>query len=84
LDNTSNITRSLDPYWIQNLSIDYRLSLPKEKSVRILAQINNLTNTKYEPNGYTFSYIFGGRTNTENFYFPMAGINAMIGLQLEL
>ncbi len=84
LDNTSNPSRSLDPYWVQNLLIEYRFSLPKDKSLRVSIQLNNVTNTKYEPNGYTFSYWFGGRQNTENFFFPMAGINGMLGVQLEL
>lgn len=84
LDNTSNRSRSLEPYWVQNLLIDYTIPMPKEKSVRILLQVNNVTNVQYEPNGYTFSYFYGGRLTTENFYFPMAGINATMGVQIEL
>ncbi len=84
LDNTSNKSRSLDPYWVQNLLIDYKCVLPKGKNLRVLLQVNNLTSVLYEPNGYTFSYLYGGRTVTENFFFPMARINAMMGVQLEL
>jgi iron complex outermembrane receptor protein len=69
---------------VQNLLIDYTIPIPKEKSVRILLQVNNVTNVRYEPNGYTFSYFYGGRLTTENFYFPMAGINATMGVQVEL
>jgi iron complex outermembrane receptor protein len=29
----------------------------------------------YSNNGYTFSYISGGATTTENFYYPQAGRN---------
>ncbi len=84
LDNTSNNRRSLDPYWVQDLLVEYRWELPKKKSMRLLLQLNNWTNTRYEPNGYTFSYRYGGVLNTENYYFPMAGMNGMLGVEIEL
>ena len=84
LDNTSNSRRSLDPYWVQDLLVEYRWELPKKKSMRLLLQVNNWTNTRYEPNGYTFSYRYGGVLNTENYYFPMAGMNGMLGVEIEL
>ena len=52
--------------------------------MRLLLQVNNWTNTRYEPNGYTFSYRYGGVLNTENYYFPMAGMNGMLGVEIEL
>jgi len=36
----------------------------------------------YEPNGYTFSYYYGGSLTTENYYFPMAGRNFMVGVNV--
>jgi iron complex outermembrane receptor protein len=47
-------------------------------------QVNNLFNYMYEPNGYTFSYITGGARVQENFFFPMAGTNWMLGVQWKL
>lgn len=84
LDNTSQKNRSLDPYWVQDFLIEYQWALPKEKSMRIVLQVNNWTNVQYEANGYTFSYRSGGLLNTENYYFPMAGINGMLGVEIEL
>ena len=84
LDNTSNSRRSLDPYWVQDLLVEYRWELPRKKSMRLLLQVNNWTNTRYEPNGYTFSYRYGGVLNMENYYFPMAGMNGMLGVEIEL
>jgi iron complex outermembrane receptor protein len=46
--------------------------------------VNNVFNKKYEPNGYTFSYIYGGSVTTENYYFPMAGVNFMMGVNVRL
>ena len=57
--------------------------LPKLKATELILQLNNVFNKKYEPNGYSFSYIYGGALTTENFYFPMAGFNFMIGVNLK-
>ncbi|MBK6938098.1 MAG: TonB-dependent receptor [Chitinophagaceae bacterium] len=80
LDNTENKSRSLAPYYTQDLRASYKLSYKSLKEINIILQVNNLFNKKYEPNGYTYSYFYGGETTTENYYFPMAGINFMAGL----
>jgi iron complex outermembrane receptor protein len=84
LDNTGNRDRSLDPFFTQDLRIIKSISIKKIKSFSLIAQVFNLLDEKYEPNGYTYSYIAGGVTNTENYYFPMAGRNFMIGLTIKL
>ncbi len=84
LDNTSNDARSLKAFLVQDFSIAYTIKYKWLKELNIIGQVSNLLNRKYEPNGYTFSYIYGGQTTTENYYFPMAGVNFMIGLNLKL
>lgn len=84
LDNTGNTARSLDPFFVQDLRISYTIKTKKLKELNLIGQLNNVFNNQYEPNGYTFSYIYGGQQTTENYYFPMAGINYMIGLNIRL
>jgi iron complex outermembrane receptor protein len=84
LDNTGNEARSLDPFYVQDLRLSYTIRSKKLKELNLIGQVNNLFNTAYEPNGYTFSYIYGGQQTTENYYFPMAGINYMIGVNIRL
>ncbi len=84
LDNTGNKARSLDPFFVQDLRLSYTIKAKKIKELNIIAQVNNVLHHEYEPNGYTFSYIYGGQQTTENYYFPMAGINYMIGVNLKL
>jgi len=79
LDNTSQKSRSLDPYYVQDVRLSYTLQNKIAKNVNIILQLNNVFNKKYEANGYTFSYIYGGLV-TENYYFPMATFNWMLGL----
>ncbi len=84
LDNTSNKERMLDAFFVQDFRASYTIKYKWLKEVNFIAQVNNLLNQKYEPNGYTFSYIYGGETTTENYYFPMAGINFMLGVNMRL
>jgi iron complex outermembrane recepter protein len=84
LDNTGNATRALQPYFLQDARLN--LSIPNKlfSNVNIIGQVNNVFNKMYEPNGYTFSYFYLNQTTTENYYFPMAGRNYMIGLNVRL
>ena len=82
LDNTSQISRSLNAYYLQDIRLSYNiLSSRILKAANIIVQFNNIFNKKYEANGYTFSYYSRGLT-TENYYFPMAPFNAIVGLNL--
>jgi len=84
LDNTSQKSRSLNAYYLQDVRLSYLCSSIKFlKTTTFIVQLNNVFNKKYEANGYTFSYYSGGLT-TENFYFPMAPFNCMVGVNIKL
>ncbi len=83
LDNTSQKSRSLNPYYLQDIRLSYLIEHKIFKETNLILQLNNVFNKKYEPNGYSFSYIYGGELTTENFYFPMAGRNFMLGVSLK-
>ncbi|HEY8388821.1 MAG TPA: TonB-dependent receptor plug domain-containing protein [Parasegetibacter sp.] len=84
MDNTSDKSRSLDAFFVQDARISWNIPQKFAKQLVLTAQVYNLFNTKYEPNGYTFSYIYGGNFTTENYYFPMAGTHFMAGVKLRL
>lgn len=84
LDNTENDSRSLNSFYVQDVRAIYTFKTNWLKEVNIIGQVNNLLGKKYEPNGYTYSYFVGGETVTENFYFPMAGRNFMLSLNVKL
>jgi len=83
LDNTAQRSRSLSAYYLQDIRLSYLITHKIFKETNLILQLNNVFNKKYEPNGYSFSYIYGGETTTENFYFPMAGFNFMVGVNLK-
>ncbi len=80
LDNTSRMERSLDPFYTQDLRLSYRINPRFMKEILLVGQAINIFNNLYEPNGYTYSYYYGGSLQTENFYYPMAGMNFMFAL----
>jgi len=77
LDNTSDEKRMLDEYYTTSFSVNYSTKTKFCKEIQLGLQVNNIFNYLYENNGYTYSYLFGGVTTTENFYYPQAGINFM-------
>lgn len=84
LDNTSNEGRKLDAFYTQDIRAAYTFNKRWLKNTELVFQVNNIFNTRYEPNGYTFSYYSGNQLATENYYFPMAGTNWMLGVNIRL
>jgi iron complex outermembrane receptor protein len=83
LDNTGNVQRSIDPYNFSNLQINYSIFDKFCKEIQLGLMVNNAFNQLYENNGYSFSYVYGGQTTTENFYYPQAGRNFMARVLLK-
>lgn len=82
LDNTSNNNRAIDAYQTVDARISFILLPKKMKELSFHLMVNNIFNTMYSSNGYTFSYIFNDLI-TENFYYPQAGTNFLAGLVLK-
>ncbi len=83
LDNTSNASRQLNAYFVQDIRMDYDFKLKKNRQINLFLQINNLYSAEYTPNGYTFSYVYGGDFTSENYYYPMATVNFMGGVNVK-
>ncbi len=83
LDNTQNDARSIDPYLVNDLRISYAfMNLSFAKGITANLMINNLLDEKYETNGYTFGYVFGGEQRF-NYYYPQAGRNFLLQVKWE-
>jgi iron complex outermembrane receptor protein len=80
LDNTSNAARALPAYFTQDVRLGYGLT----KKIRATLLLNNVLNSLYSSNGYTFSYLYDGALTTENFHYPQAGFNFLVGLSIRL
>lgn len=83
LDNTSDNERAINPYFVNDLRLNYTLHTKLVKDITIMAMIYNLSNTIYETNGYNYSYYLGDRLYKDNYLAPAAPTNFMVGLNLK-
>ncbi len=83
LDNTSTRSRKLNAFFVNDLRVNYSIKLKHIRELGFTVAVNNLFSEEYESNGYTWGYIAGGTRIAENFYYPQAGINYMLGLSLK-
>ncbi len=82
LNNTSDESKTIDAYWVNDLMFNYSLSTEFISKVEFKLLLNNVFSTVYESNGYTFNYAFDGAVTSENFYYPQARFNVLAGLSI--
>ncbi len=81
-DNTNNEDRVIDPYFVNNLRLDYNFSLKGIEKISVQLQINNLFNAEYENNAYGGNYYIDGQEYTWAYYFPQAFTNYLARLAI--
>ncbi len=83
LDNTSNNSRKLDAFFVNNLRLNYSFKLKGVRSIEAGLLVNNIFNELYESNGYTYSGIYDGFLSTSNYYYPQAETNFLASLNFK-
>ncbi|WP_083505240.1 TonB-dependent receptor domain-containing protein [Pedobacter ginsenosidimutans] len=83
LDNTQNNGRTINGYWVSNARLGYDFKFAGVKNVNLGLLVNNIFDKKYESNGYTYGYQAGGSRVTENFFYPQAGTNFLLSLNVK-
>jgi iron complex outermembrane receptor protein len=78
LDNTSNSNRKIDAYQTVDARISYSIFPKKMREISFNLLVNNIMNTLYSSNGYTYQYL-----GTNNFYYPQAGTNFLVGMTVK-
>lgn len=82
LDNTQNQQRKLNGFYTQDARIIFTVKNRLFKEWKISGQVNNLFNKEYEPNGYVYTARYGGEIYADRYYFPMAKINWVFGINV--
>lgn len=83
LDNTSNQSRMIDAFFINDVKMDVDIPWQAVKHMRLALMINNIFNVMYQSNGYTFGYRGGGADIRENYFYPQAGTNFLLALSVK-
>lgn len=89
LDNTSSESKSMDAYFVNNFNASYKWNPKWVKEITFNLLVNNIFNRKYVSNGYTYSYYYRPQGSnddaiTENFYYPQATTNFLLGITVKL
>ena len=83
LDNAQNDSRKLDAYFTEDIRLNYSLYKMLCKQIDFIVAVNNVFNKLYEPNAYTYPYFYDGGLVNENYYYPAAGTNFIVGLNVK-
>ncbi len=79
-DNTMDSERMLDPYFVNNLMLDFDPGTKHISGASIQVLLNNLFNAKYESNAYGGNWYEDGTEKSWAYYFPQGGTNFMVKL----
>jgi iron complex outermembrane receptor protein len=85
LDNTQHNDRSLPAFFTSDWSLDYQNQEIKGlQKLTVGIYLNNIFNSYYSPNGYTFSGFIDNQRQDFNYIYPMAGFNWMVKMGVTL
>ena len=83
IDNTSDNDRSLDPYFVNNLSFKYSLKTNLFEEIGFHFMLNNIFSEKYETNAWVYRSFVGEQLKIYDGYFPQAEFNFLAGISLK-
>jgi len=83
IDNTGSKDRSLNPYFVNNLRLNYSINTSVFRQIAFHFEIINLFNELYESNAWVYRYIWGGEYQSSSGFYPQAGIHFMGGITLK-
>lgn len=84
LDNTSDINRSLKEYGLCDIRLRYTVRAKPFREIGATLALNNVFNKLYQSNGYVYyTWYEKGMQNIQNWYFPQAGFNWMLGVNMK-
>jgi len=83
IDNTSTKSRSLDPYFVNDLKFYYTLKTGLIRQIDLMLSLNNICNVEYESNAWVYPYYYDNTEYEMNGYFPQAKFNLMAGVSLK-
>ncbi len=82
LDNTSNESRRINPYFVNDVRLIYTVKPKFVQEITFTFLLNNVFSEQYESNGYTYAYFSEGKVAADNWYYPQAGRNFLAGVRV--
>jgi len=82
IDNTGSDERMLDGWFNNGLGAKYSFRVKPFREIGINLNVNNIFNAKYETNAWVYRYIYEGKEQEYNGYFPQALRNFLVGVTI--
>jgi len=88
MGNIDSEVSKLDSFFTTDFNLVYRWdNAPMFKSIVFTGLVNNVFDEQYVSNGYFYTYDVTNNGNTETIggagYYPQAGINFLLGVELK-
>jgi iron complex outermembrane recepter protein len=83
LDNTSNDSRKLAAYFVNDLNLSFGFQGDFFERMGFFLNIANIFSAKYESNAWVYRYFFEGEEYLLAGFFPQAPVNFMTGISLK-
>ncbi|MBN1338956.1 MAG: TonB-dependent receptor [Bacteroidales bacterium] len=83
IDNTSSSDRKLDPWFVNDILLQYDLSPAFVKAIGFTLRCSNVFDVMYESNAWVYRYYAGGSYYEDAGYFPQAGFHIMAGVNIK-
>lgn len=77
LDNTASEQKQIKATQYCNALVSYTIRSTQLRQIVASLSVQNIFNTAYELNGYTYSYIADNKLSTYNYLYPQAGTNVL-------
>jgi iron complex outermembrane recepter protein len=84
IDNTTSNDRSLNPWFVNNISMGYSFKTKVFREIGFNLMVNNIFSRKYESSGWVYRYYFNGQESESDGYFPQALINFLAGVTFKI
>lgn len=82
IDNTSDPNNVIDPYTFTNARLRYAWQPRFAKEIALTLLVQNIFNAAYETNAWSYRYVLEGATTIDQGFFPQAGTNVLVGLNV--
>jgi iron complex outermembrane receptor protein len=80
IDNTGDEQCIIDPFFVNNIRVDYSIKGKKFDKINVFVNFNNIFNEYYETNAWVYRYYSAGEEYKDFGYFPQATFNVIAGL----
>lgn len=82
IDNASSEETALNPYFVSDFRINYGLKATKNIEADFIFMVRNVFDNLYESNAWSYRYYYDGALTADIGYYPQAGRQFMVGLNL--